>query len=361
MYDIAVIGGGPAGTTLSRLISTHYKVLMIEKRTLTADRALVPEKCCGGLLAPDAQRMLAQLGLGLPKSVMVGPQLFVVRTIDIERAYERFYQRHYINIDRSKFDGWLHSLLPRSTDVRHGCIFKSYEKRSNCFSVKFMYRDKIYEEDARFIVGADGARSRVRLYTCPNSAMPRMYVALQEWYEARNPLPYFSAIFDREVTDFYSWLIPKDKSLILGAALSIDREIHRKFETLRKRLHRYGYLLEKRIKRKSGICARPMTAFQICPGKNGVALVGEAAGWISPSSAEGLSYAFRSAVCCADAINGGIDDVDRVGTRYRRLCHSLFMNIWLKNAKSPFMYWPVLRNIVMRLGVRSVALRNPHA
>ncbi len=37
------------------------------------------EVCCGGLLAPDAQKMLAKLGLGLPNEVIVGPQMFSVK------------------------------------------------------------------------------------------------------------------------------------------------------------------------------------------------------------------------------------------------------------------------------------------
>jgi len=32
MYDVIIVGGGPAGATLSRLIGKRYKVLLIEKR-----------------------------------------------------------------------------------------------------------------------------------------------------------------------------------------------------------------------------------------------------------------------------------------------------------------------------------------
>ena len=34
MYDVAIIGAGPAGATLARLIGGRYKVLLIEKRQL---------------------------------------------------------------------------------------------------------------------------------------------------------------------------------------------------------------------------------------------------------------------------------------------------------------------------------------
>ena len=81
MYDIAIVGAGPAGATLARLVGGRYKVLCIDKRPAVGiPRGFCTGKCCGGLLAPDAQKMLSQLGLGLPKSVLEGPQLFVVNT-----------------------------------------------------------------------------------------------------------------------------------------------------------------------------------------------------------------------------------------------------------------------------------------
>jgi flavin-dependent dehydrogenase len=91
MYDIAVVGAGPAGSTFARLVGRRYKVLLIDRRTfLDPHRSYAPGKCCGGLLAPDAQRVLSSLGLGLPKSVLEEPQLFVVRAIDVPRRIERY-------------------------------------------------------------------------------------------------------------------------------------------------------------------------------------------------------------------------------------------------------------------------------
>jgi hypothetical protein len=56
--------------------------------------------------------MIAKLGLGIPKDVLVDPQLFAVRAIDLTNHLERLYQRFYFNMDREKFDRWLVSLLP---------------------------------------------------------------------------------------------------------------------------------------------------------------------------------------------------------------------------------------------------------
>ena len=99
---------------------------MVEKRILEGD-FIKRSKCCGGLLAPDAQKMLAKLGLGIPQNVLTGPQMFSVKTIDFDNRIERFYQRHYINVDREKLDKWLISLIPDHVESIFDCIYTSHE------------------------------------------------------------------------------------------------------------------------------------------------------------------------------------------------------------------------------------------
>ncbi|MDE5860071.1 MAG: colicin M resistance protein CbrA, partial [Oscillospiraceae bacterium] len=102
-YDIAVIGGGPAGATLARLLDSRFRVLLVDGKTAAEDSF---EKVCGGLLSPDAQKAFAEFDLTLPKDILVDPQIFSVRTIslgeELKNTSERHYQRFYMNIDRKK-------------------------------------------------------------------------------------------------------------------------------------------------------------------------------------------------------------------------------------------------------------------
>ena len=163
MYDIAIIGAGPAGSTLARLVADRYRVLLIDKRQLKGN-ASDPwrQKCCGGLLAPDAQKILSQFGLGLPRHVLVDPQIFVVRAIDIAHSLERYYQRFYINLDRYRFDCWLLSMVPSSADVRLGMRFITFETINGGYIIQLQEKGRIFKESAKVIIGADGAASRVR-------------------------------------------------------------------------------------------------------------------------------------------------------------------------------------------------------
>ena len=55
MHDVAIIGGGPAGAMLARLIGQCYRVLLVEKRQLDG-----PEKVTAVRLHPPAVLLLAQ-------------------------------------------------------------------------------------------------------------------------------------------------------------------------------------------------------------------------------------------------------------------------------------------------------------
>ncbi|NLK88384.1 MAG: FAD-binding protein [Clostridiaceae bacterium] len=351
MYDIIIAGGGPAGATLARLAGNRYRVLLLEKRTFETDMKFTGQKSCGGLLDPDAQRMLAGFGLGIPKSVLVSPQLFAVRTIDIKSGIERYYQRHYINIDRNEFDKWLGSIIPSRVDIINGCLYRSYEEKDEYVSVKFRQDGREHEEKARLLVGADGAFSRVRRQCFGELNAPRLYISIQEWFRVNNAKGFYGAIFDDDITDFYSWTIPKEDEIILGSALVPGHDVLDRFELLKEKLKKYGFCFENSIKKNGAYLYRPVRSSQISIARGRTALVGEAAGFISPSSAEGMSYAFKSSLALARALEQGIDDYL---PRYMENIAPLKRNILLKNLKSPAMYNGLLRKMAMGSGLLSI-------
>jgi flavin-dependent dehydrogenase len=356
MYDIAIIGAGPAGATLARLIGEHYRVLLVDKRPLGRSAgAEGAAKCCGGLLAPDAQRMLSKFGLGLPMAVLEEPQLFSVKAIDLSRNLERFYQRHYINIDRGRFDDWLVSLIPGAVDIRTNWRVVSGRPGTDGFTIRLRQKGRQFEEQARMVVSADGATSFHHGPSEKGAARPPRYIAIQEWVESTRKQPYFTSVFDTEITDFYCWTIPKGEHLVIGAALQPGKDAWKKFGRYKEKLKQYGFEFGHTVKREGALIIRPLDTKQLRTAEMGRAFIGEAGGWISPSSAEGLSYAFRSALYLAESISTGLTGFEK---RYTASMKKLQLNILIKNFKSRVIFSPVLRAAVMRTGLQAVRMAN---
>lgn len=350
MYDIVIVGAGPAGSNLARLIGDKYKILLIDKRDMDNDKNRI-NKCCGGLLAPDAQKMIAKLGLGIPKDILVNPQLFAVRTIDLTNNLERLYQRFYYNMDREKFDRWLVSLIPTGVDKKFNSIFKSFTEIPGGYEIRYIHNGQEKSAKARVIVGADGALSKLRKIIGKGVNIPEMYISIQEWFECSYSMPYFTAIFDKEISDFYSWIIPKENYVLLGSALRPKENAREKYDILKNKLIQRGFNFENKIKIEGSYIYRPKKISQFYEGRDGIALIGEAAGAISPSSAEGISYALKSSLYLAQSLDDGIDGFL---IRYRQKVKDIKLNLLIKNLKSPAMYNPLLRNLAMSSGLQSI-------
>jgi geranylgeranyl reductase len=352
MYDIVIVGSGPAGANLARLIGDQYKVLLIDKRDLEKENPPNPAiKCCGGLLAPDAQKMMAKFGLGIPKDLLVDPQLFAVRTIDLTNNLERLYQRFYLNMDRDKFDRWLVSILPTGVHKQFNSVFKNLAEIPGGYEISYFYNRQALSAKAKVIIGADGAFSRVRNFITNDINSPEKYIAIQEWFQCPAKTPYFTAIFDEEISDFYSWIIPKENHLLLGSALRPKENTREKYDRLKTKLTQLGFNFDYKLKTEGAYIYRPRKVSQFYAGRDGIALVGEAAGAISPSSAEGISYALKSSLYLAQSLEAGIKGfLDR----YKRAATGIKLNLLIKNLKAPVMYQPFLRRLAMKSGLQSI-------
>lgn len=339
--DAAIVGLGPAGAILTRLLPKDLSVAAFDRKGSGW------QKPCGGLLAPDAQKILATLGLTLPHGLLVDPQIFSVRTIDLETGLQRHYQRFYLNLDRARLDAWLRSLVPEHTEVHDDCCVTAVTPEDGGWRVDFRENGKLQSLWARYLIGADGAASIVRRTVFPKTHI-RSYVAIQQWFTDKNPKPFYSCVFDPKATDCYSWSISKDSYFIFGGAYP-PNHCRDRFEDQKRRLSELGIVFGEPLKTEACLVLRPAHMSQLCTGTDNVFLIGEAGGFISPSSLEGVSWALESAIMLRDALIS--DDPRR---SYDRACRALRRKIGVKLLKCPFMYDPSLRKLVMKSGLQSI-------
>lgn len=367
MYDLIVLGAGPAGSTLAGLAAAlpGLRMVLLDARPL--DRPFRPgdrRKSCGGLLAPDAQRALARLHGALPAALLADPQLFAVRTLDLGTRGERWYQRFYVNIHREAFDRWLFAKAADMSNVEAVCgtPVTGLRRTGQGWTMRTA-EGRVFA--GRFLVGADGACSLVRRRLF--SALPvRRYVSIQEAFPAEAVAPHFAAVFAPDLTDYYAWGLPKDDEYLVGAALPEGRGARSRFERLKASLREYGFRLDTPLRREGTLITRPMPAFAaspapVLPGQN-ACLLGEAAGFVSPSSAEGVSFALNSAAAlylglreASTRLGGDHPDFFAEACRhYARHLLPLRVALAGKSLKSRILYHPGLRRMIMRSGLSAL-------
>lgn len=346
-FDVAIIGLGPTGSTLARQLSGKMRVIALDKKHQDGNAGFT--KPCGGLLAPDAQRSFIRDGLTLPVEIMANPQIFSVKTIDTRASLLRNYQRSYVNINRHDFDLWMKSLIPDDVQVYHDSLCRKIWREEGKWYVKFHANGEEQHITARYLVGADGANSLVRRYLYPQHTI-RKYVAIQQWFAEKHASPFYSCIFDNNVTDCYSWSISKDGYFIFGGAYPM-KDGQARFEALKAKMAAFNFQFGEPVKSEKCTVLFPSRWKDFVCGHENAFLVGEAAGFISASSLEGISYALDSAEYLSRVL---LTPTATPNAQYQRATRRLRIKLYGKILKSRLLTTPLLRVGLMKSGVSHI-------
>ncbi|MEA1936589.1 MAG: hypothetical protein U9N04_00565 [Patescibacteria group bacterium] len=115
-------------------------------------------------------------------------------------------------------------------------------------------------------------------------------------------------------------MIQKKENLILGSALEKGNDIKSKMKILENNFLKKFNIAGNVFKEEVAILSRPENEEDIFLGNDKIFLVGEAAGFISSSTGEGISFAMRSGYNCAKALN---ENFENPFSLYRKFSESL--------------------------------------
>jgi flavin-dependent dehydrogenase len=327
-YSFVVVGAGPAGVMAARAMAARGPVLLVDASALPRD------KSCGGMLNHHARSFLSRIA-PVPAEMVLEPEHVNFRYVDWDRDLSKPTELEFANVDRRRFDDWLLSLLPSSVEVVGGCRMRALEQSDAGVLVTLQDGGDPLQVTTDWLVGADGARSSVRRQLSPER--PATYVTLQDRVRLEGSLPpYFDCIYMRDVGDCfaYAYVVPKGPEAIVGSVFYPHTrhpaaQHEQVLVELRTRLPQLGEAL----RREAGAALSVRSRRDVLQGQGRVLLAGEAAGFMSPSSGEGISYALNTGSLAGQALARGGDALHE----YTRATAAVCANIRHKLRWLPFM------------------------
>jgi geranylgeranyl reductase family protein len=345
-YDILIEGAGPAGATAA------YYLAMQGKKVALVDRAKFPrEKACGGGLCvhiEEFDHIISNwddfLESKCLRGIVYGPDFMPVDYVS-EKPF--FY-----NIRRLKFDNKLvEYAVEKGATLIEGVAVKDFEVYDDKVVTKLRNGEELTSD---VIIGAGGSFDMVSRRIRDIEKMPMKWrdedIATALYFEIDVGREYMDKVYGKERIsmahvkyqnlDGYGWSFSKDTVLNIGIGCprSVIKSIKKENPGWDERQYLLDYVetlkeqgwfpkdiqVDRKMIAGSNI---PVGMGMKCTVGNRMLVIGDAGGFVSPLSGEGLYYALDSGRIAAEALDA-IFQESNFDKQSMMLYHNTWSNKW---------------------------------